>query len=195
MKKLLLLVLPIILVSCSGLKVTNEWDRKLDFKSFKTFSFYPWDKQNDEIVNDYDKMTILNSIRHEMETRGYEYVEKKGDLIVSVFVILEDKTSYQAYTHHYAGWAGYGGGWAYYGAPGYYGYGWGPGYTGTTVYSTDYTQGTLIIDIFDLSTKKLAWQGIGSGQVTENLARRDKKLPMNIGHVFRRFPVPQKRQK
>lgn len=196
MKKILIpLLLIIIISSCTGIKVTNQWDKNVDFKSFKTFSLYPWDKQNDKIVNDYDKQTIINAIKYEMESRGYKEVDKKGDLVVSTYVLIENKTSYQAYTNHYAGWAGYGGGWGYYPGPGYYGYGWGPGFGSTTVYSTDYKQGTLIIDIFRLSDKKLVWQGIGSGEVTENLAKRDRRLPMTIGHIFRRFPVAQKSMK
>lgn len=192
MRKLLIPLFIIFLSGCTGVKVTNNWDKKVDFKSFKTYSLYPWDKQNDKVVNNYDKQTILNSIKNEMESRGYKYVEKKGDLIVSTYVLVENKTSYQAYTNHYAGWAGYGGGWGYYAGPGYYGYGWAPGYgSATKIYSTDYKQGTLIIDIFELSDKKLVWQGIGSGQVTENLAKRDRRLPMVIGHIFRRFPVGQ----
>jgi len=195
MKNILIPVLLLLLASCTGVKVTNEWDRKVDFKSFKTYSLYPWDKHNDQIVNDYDKLTILSSIKNEMETRGYQHVEKDGDLVVSTFVILQDKTSYQSYSNHYAGWAGYGGGWGYYGGAGYYGYGMSPGYNSTTFYSTDYTKGTLIIDIFSLSNKKLVWQGIGSGEVTEDLAKRDRKLPMRIGQIFRRFPVTPKKQK
>jgi hypothetical protein len=195
MKKIIIPALIFILASCTGVKVTNQWDKSVDFKTFKTYSLYPWDKQNDKVINDYDKKTIINAIKNEMETRGYKLVEKNGDLIVSTYVILENKTSYQSYSNHYNGWAGYGGGWGYVGAPGYYGYGWGPGFSSTTVYSTDYTQGTLIIDIFRLADKKLVWQGIGTGEVTEDLAKRDRRLPMTIGHIFRRFPVSQKSQK
>ena len=83
-----------LLSSCGTLKVTNHWDRDVDFKSFKTFSFYPWDKHNDEIVSEWDKKTILESIKEEMTRRGYEYKEEGGDLVVSVFVIIENKTSY-----------------------------------------------------------------------------------------------------
>ncbi len=196
MKKLILPFIFLFLVSCSTLDVTNNWDKEVDFKKFKTYSLYPWDKQNDEIINEYDKQTIINSIKSEMERRGYEYVEKDGELIVSAFVILENKTSYQAYTNHYGGYAGYGGGWGYYGSPWAYGYGWGPGYYGgsTTITKVDYLQGTLIIDIFELASKKLIWQGIGSGEVNENPATRDKRLPKRISHIFRRYPIPKSKK-
>ncbi len=192
MKKLLIPVMLLFLFSCSSLQVTNNYDKNVDFKSFTTFSLYPWDKQNDSLINDYDKQTIINSVKNEMTRRGYQYVEKNGELIVSMFVILKNKTEYQAYTNHYGGYAGYGGGWGYYGAPWAYGYGWGPGYSSTTVTSRDYVQGSLLIDIFELEGKKLIWQGIGTGEVDDDLATRDKNLPKNISHIFRRYPIPKK---
>lgn len=195
MKNILIPILVLLLASCEGIKVTNDWDREVDFTSFKTYSLYPWDTHNDNLVNDYDKQTIIMAVKKEMDSRGYQLVQKDGDLVVSTFVVLNNKTSYQSYTNHYGGWAGYGGGWGYYGRPGYYGYGWGPGYSTTTVYSTEYTKGTLIIDIFSLLNKKLVWQGIGSGEVTEDLNKRDKRLPTSIGQIFRRFPVHPKKQK
>jgi hypothetical protein len=180
-------LLLIFLSSCEGVKVTNDWDKKVDFHQFKTYSLYPWDKHNSQIVNDFDKQTILTAIKGEMEKRGYAYSEDKGELVVSTFVMIEDKASYQAYTNHYGGWAGYGGGWGYYGGIGIYGYG--AVNASTTIYETDYEQGTLIIDIFTLHDKKLVWQGIGTGEVTDDMDKRDHRLPETITAIFRRYPV------
>ncbi|NOX85804.1 MAG: DUF4136 domain-containing protein [Chlorobi bacterium] len=194
MKKLFLpFVILFIFNSCTSVKITNNRDKTVDFEKFRTYSFYPWDKQNNEVVNEYDKLTILGSIKNEMNKRGYKFVETGGDLIISVFVIVQEETSYQAYTNHY------GPGWNY-GYAGYYGNGWGVGYYGpvhnnTTITSTSYNKGTLIIDIFNSSDKRQVWQGIASGEVTDNLNRRDRRLPMTIGQVFRRFPVTPKSQK
>lgn len=191
----ILLLIVTLFASCTGVKITNQWDKEVEFDEFKTYSLYPWATHNDQVVNDYDKQTILSSIKVEMDKRGYKQVDKKGDLVVSTFVIVEDKTSYQAYSNHYGGWAGYGGGWGYYGRSGYYGYGMGPGYSTTRIYSTEYQQGTLIIDIFRLADKKLIWQGIGSGEMTNNYEKRDRNLPKTIGQIYRRFPVTAKTQK
>lgn len=188
MKKLLFLLTIAFLTSCTSVKITNDWDKNVDFASYKTYSLFPWDKHNDQVVNDYDKQTILSAIKAEMNKRGYKHVERNGDLIVSTFVIVEEKTSYQAYNNHYGGYGGYGGGWGYYGGGAFYGYGWG-GYNSTTVYKTDYNQGTLIIDIFQLSNKSLVWQGVGSGEVTDNYEKRDRRLPNYISQIFRRYPV------
>ncbi|MFA5417305.1 MAG: DUF4136 domain-containing protein [Bacteroidales bacterium] len=192
MKKILIPLLIVFLYSCSSLQVTNNYDKDVDFKSFKTFSLYPWDRHNDSVINAYDRQTIETAVINEMERRGYQHIEKNGELIVSMFVILKNKTDYEAYTNHYGGYAGYGGGWGFYGSPWAYGYGWGPGFNSTTVTSRDYVQGTLLIDIFQLSGKKLIWQGIGTDEVDENLATRDRNLPKNVSHIFRRFPIPKK---
>lgn len=191
MKKFIIPVIVLLISSCTGVKITNNWDKEVDFKEFKTYSFYPWDIHNDQIVNDYDKQTILMAIKLEMDGRGYKQVDKGGELVVSTFVIVEDRTSYQAYTNHYAGYAGYGGGWGYGMGMGYYGYGYGA-YSPYTVYSTDYQQGTLLIDIFRLSDKRLIWQGIGTGEMTTDMDKRDRKLPMTIGQIFRRYPVSKR---
>ena len=157
MKKFLIPVLFLFLYSCEGVKVTNNWDKKLDFKQFKTYSLFPWDTHNNQIVNDYDKQTILTSIKIEMEKRGYKFVKKDGDLVVSTFVIVENKTSYQAYTNHYGGWAGYGGGW---------GGGYGGGMSTTDV--NYYDEATVIVDIADAEKKELAWRGTATGIVRKS---------------------------
>jgi len=193
MRILLILVLIALMTACDGVKVTNNWDKKVDFSQFKTYSLYPWDKQNDEIINDYDKQTIVTAIKSEMEKRGYEYVKSKGELVVSTFIIIDSKTSYQAYTNHYGGWAGYGGGWGYAGRAGFYAYG--PVNNSTTIYSTSYEQGTLIIDVFSFADKRLIWQGIGTAKVTDNMDKRDRRLPTAITAMFRRYPVTPSKKK
>ena len=106
---------------------------------------------------------------------------------VSIFITLEGKTSYEAYTNHYGGWAGYGGGWGYTGFG--YGYGYGPGYSSTRVTQRNYNKGTLIIDVFRVADKKLIWQGIGSREVENNLEKRDRMLPKNVKQIMTKFPV------
>jgi len=191
MKKLLSIFTIILLFSsCSSLDVIYDMDQNISFKQFKTFSFYPWDYKNGFQMNDYDKETILIAIQDQMEEKGYVYQKEGADMVVSIFVTLKGVVSYDAYTNHYGGWAGYGGGWGYSGFG--YGYGYSPGYSSTTVTRNSYTEGSLIIDVFSVASKKLIWQGIGSRQVEPNLEKRDKKLPKNVVQILINFPVAQK---
>jgi len=187
MKKILgISTVLLLLMSCSTLNSSYDYDKSVDFSEFKTFSFYPWDWKHGFQINEYDKQTILNSIKSNLESKGYKYLEEGGDMSVSLFLTLKDKTSYEAYTNHYGGWAGYGGGWGYSGFG--YGYGYGPGYSSTTVTQYNYQEGTLIIDFFNFKEKKLIWQGIGSRQVEPNLDKRDKMLPKNVNQILYYFP-------
>lgn len=191
MKKITsLFVLVLLLFSCSTLEVLYDYDKSVDFKQFKTFSFYPWDYKHGFQLNDYDKQTILNAIQNDLTGKGYSYVKDGGDILVSIFVTLEGKTSYEAYTNHYGGWAGYGGGWGYYGFG--YGYGYGPGYSTTTVSQRKYEQGTLVIDVLSVAGKKLIWQGIGSKEIEQNLEMRDKTLPKNVAEILKNYPSNSK---
>lgn len=176
-----------MLSSCSSLKVNFDMDQSVDFNQFKSFSFYPWDYKHGFQINEYDKETIMIAIQESLENKGYEYKKEGGDLVVSLFLTIEGKTSYEAYSNHYGGWAGYGGGWGYSGFG--YGYGYGTGYTTTTVTQYNYEQGTLIIDVFSVASKKLIWQGIGSDEIEHNLDKRDRTLPKKVSHVMMKFPV------
>jgi hypothetical protein len=191
MKKLFsIFVIAVVLSSCSSLEVLYDYDKSVDFNQFKTFGFYPWDYKNGFQINDYDKQTITNAIRSEMEDKGYQYQKEGAEMLISIFVTLEGKTSYEAYANHYGGWAGYGGGWGYYGFG--YGYGYGPGYTTTTVTRRNYQEGTLVIDVFSVAEKKLIWQGIGSREVEYNLEERDRELPKNVRQILAKFPNSRK---
>jgi hypothetical protein len=122
-----------------------------------------------------------------MSAKGYKFQKEGGDLVISIFITLDNKTSYTAYTDHYGGWAGYGGGWGYSGFG--YGYGYGPGFSTTTVTENNYQEGTLIIDIFNAADKKLIWQGIGSKEVQTDLDKRDQQLPKNVAKILANFPT------
>lgn len=193
MKKLLTIFTIILFMSsCSSLDVIYDYDKSVDFNQFSSFSFYPWDYKHGFQINDYDKQTIMIAIQDVMESKGYKYQKDGGDMVVSLFITIEGKTSYEAYTNHYGGWAGYGGGWGYSGFG--YGYGYGPGYSSTTVTQYNYKEGTLVIDVFSVASKKLIWQGIGSREVEENLDKRDRKLPKNVAQIMYRFPVSKKKK-
>ncbi len=188
MKNLLLFILSVLIISsCSSLKVYTDYDKTVDFNQFASFSLYPWDYENGYQLNDYDKGTIYNAIKTEMTEKGYKFQKEGGDLIISIFLTLDNVTSYEAYTNHYGGWAGYGGGWGYYGFG--YGYGYGPGYSTTTVTENNYQEGTLIIDMFNAADKKLIWQGIGAKEVQTSLDKRDQELPKNVAKILASVPA------
>lgn len=176
---LFLFILATIAAGCSSVTVSASMEEKADFESPKTYSFYPWDASADSLLMLSDRRAIEGAIRHEMERRGIKYVEKGGDLTVSVFIILNRKTAVRAYTDHYG--------------PGYYysPYVYGPYYYGppTTVYTTEsYVEGTMLIDVLNTAEKKVIWQGKAVGEVNRSDRHREKNLPKVIKKIFYLYP-------
>lgn len=194
MKKLFLpLILITILSSCNSWKFIGEYDHDVDFSNFKTFGLLSWDPVNDKEVSPQTKQYILMSIKNEMESRGYIYQKDNADLQISIFVIVQEETSYSAYSDHYAGYSGYGSigvgvgvgsggtsvGVVGYGMPGMYPY---------TAVKHDYNVGTVVIDLLDHSKKKLVWQGVATGRITNEEAK-EGNVQRDIGRLFQTLPV------
>ena len=182
----------IFLVSCNPWKYAGEYDKEADFNSYKTFGLLNWEKQNDEQVNQKTKEYILVAIKGELESRGYTYQKKDADLQVSVFIIINEETSYSAYANQYAGYGGYGGVAVGVGvgsggtSVGAYGYGINS-YPYTTV-KHDYNVGSFVVDLLDHSKKKIVWQGLAHGRIAKE---KPTELSVNdrVGRLFGSFPV------
>ena len=183
LKSFLLLAAAAAFVSCSPVTVLSDVDSSVDFTQFKTFSFLGWQANSDQLLNDMDRERIHNAFGNEFDARGLEYVESGGDMEVSLFIVVDQKTSVTAYTNYYGG--GYGG---YH----RYGGGWGGGYANTTYSENDYLEGTLVMDAFDGESKKQIWQGVARKTVTENPQKRTENIPKAIGLLMNKFPVPKK---
>jgi hypothetical protein len=182
----MLLAIMAALVSCSSVKVFSDVDDTVDFSQFKTFSFLGWQANSDQLLNDMDRERIHNAFEKELNARGLTFVESDGDLDVSLFLVLDQKTSTTAYTNYYGG--GMGGG---YGAYHMNGGGWGMGYANTTYHESDYLEGTLVFDAFDGESKKQIWQGVARSTVTENREKRATNIPKKVGLLMKKFPVPE----
>ena len=169
---------------CSSIKVTADYDKSVDFTKYKTYSYYGWTENSDKILTRFDKERLESAFADEFAKRGIEYIENGGDMVVSLFIVVDQKTRKTAYTNHYGtGGAGYddydyGGDW-----------GWGMG-SSTTIYNeTDYLQGTLVCDVFDAQAKSLIWQGVGTGVVDDDPQKNEKGIPKAVAAIMSKYPV------
>jgi hypothetical protein len=189
MKKIVILSLGFfglcLLTACSGIKVFSDTDPTADWSQYSTLEYFGWAEESDKILNRFDKERIEKSFGDEFRKRGIEIVESGGDLIGTLFIVVEQKTSTSATTTHMGGY--YGG---YYGyGPGY---GWGPGHSTTTVHEYDYAVGTLVCDVFDAEKETLIWEGIGTKTIHENPAKREQQIPRAVQAIMAKFPIPPK---
>lgn len=163
-------------------QVKSDFDKNTDFSKYKTYVFDGWQKNSDQKLNDFDKKRILEALKAEFDTRGLTLVDNNADAHIALYIVLDKKTSTTAYTN-YMGGLGYGPRW-----------GWGMGGMGmgtaTTTYSdNDYIEGTLVVDMYDSSDKKLVWQGVLTTDVNEKPEKRDKTVPKKIKKLMKKFPV------
>ena len=176
------------LVSCSSIKYNVDFDGSADFSSYKTFQFYGWAEESNKIINAIDQKRIESAFGLELDKRGLKYVEEGGDLMVTLYIITEDKTSRSATTTNTGGGYGYGG---YYGHGPAYGWGGaGMGGSSHTTYSEyDYTVGTLIIDVYDAKDKKLIWESISKGTIKEKTKGREERINSTVTKMMIKYPV------
>jgi len=178
-----MLALVLAMVSCSTVKVVVDMDKTTDFSKYKTYSFLGWQNNSDQTLGELDQKRIRDAFINEFERRGLQRVGNNGDMEVSLFIVVDQKTSVTGYTDYYGGRHG-----------GYhrYGRGWGYGYANTTYHESDYLQGTLVMDVFDGKSKDQVWQGIATKTVNENPAKREKTIPASIQSLMRKFPLQAK---
>ncbi len=195
MKKYIYLIgLALVTTACgSGVAVTSDYDKTADFSKYKTFTYYGWADKSDQLLTQFDKDRFESAFQNEFGMRGWTVNQTDGEAIVSLYLVVDQKTSYDSYTDHYnTGMYGgmYSGGYGY--AGGGYGMGMGMGSSTTTTTQRDYEVGSLIVDVFDAETKKQIWQGIGKKTISENKTKREEHINDAVAKIMKAFPIQPK---
>jgi len=169
-------IFSLLFMACSpSLKVTSDFDKRVDFTKYKTFAFYDNSKSNISSLN-HDR--IVNAVRAEMQRKGFTENTQTPDLLVNISAIVSTGTDVSSNTNYY----GYGGA----ARP----YGWGVGMSSSyTSYDVQhYKEGSLIIDILDAAEKKLIWQGAGNSRIDESTKDADERIATAVKKIMEDFP-------
>ena len=176
-KVLPILMIAFLMTSCSSVRVASDYDKNANFSSYKTFAFFKTGIDKAEI-SDLDKRRILRAIEFELLAKGFTKSENP-DLLVSIFTKERERiNSYNnGFGYHGFGYYGYGWGWS----PWYWGYPYGGG-----IYTS--TEGTLYIDLIDANKKELVWQGIGRGNIGQNMAQKEERIKEFVMKIMETYP-------
>jgi len=171
---LVLLVSTLLFLIGCDLKTTVDYDREADFSAIKS---YAWAGRQHPEVSDLTHKKILSSVDDQLAFKGLKKVESDPDVYVTYHGDDNERTVVDTTHHGY----GYGAGW----------YGWGYGGMSTsTSHVRTYTEGTLIVDIYDAAKKELIWRGTVTGTVSENPQKNEKNINKGVAKVFKKFPPP-----
>jgi hypothetical protein len=171
-----LMLLLLLLSSCTSVRVAADYDKNASFNDYKTFAFYKTGIDKAEI-SDLDKRRMLRAIEAELLAKGFQKSEDP-DVLVSLFTKEREKINI-----HNHGYYGYGWGWSpYY---------WGGGYYGNHVSTS--IEGTLYIDLIDADKRELVWQGMGTGYLSKNMEKKEARIREFVARIMERYPPGQEK--
>ena len=172
-KLLFLPIIVLIITSCSSVKVTTDYDTKVDFNQYKTFAFYK--KGIDKAaISDLDKKRIMRAVESELMAKGMTK-SATPDILVSLFTKSREKININ--DNMYGGF--------YY--PYYYGM--------NRMSVSQHTEGTLFVDLLDAKKKELVWQGVGTGALRmSSVEKREARVKEFVNEIMAKYP-PEKGRK
>lgn len=165
----------------SGPDLRSDYDRSADFGEYETYNFFedagPGNSNYQTLFSQY----VQEAIDKEMQARGYRKSDDP-DLLVNFNAILKDKTrvTTSPAPSYGVGYYGYRGG--------FYDPWYGYGYAQET-HVSQYTEGTFNIDLVDAEEKRLVWECVGVGRVTEDdLDNIREKVYEAVPKYFEKYP-------
>jgi len=163
MKPLLLVILFSSLVFAQ--KIEIESDQAVDFSKFKTFAIRDGrlNSKNPSLNNELVRKRLDADIQKSLEAKGLRFVVSgASDLNVRYTLGAVRKVEREVYP---AGWRGW----------------------GTRVVRVPYTEGTLVIDLRDPSTRSLVWRAIAREEKSD-AAKVEGKLDDMVRKSFDKYP-------
>ena len=173
----------LLLTACASTPNTfSNADPDVDFAQYQTYGYFPTlstdNAQYQSMVSNFLKVAVAQ----ELDKRGLTYDEEAPQLRVNFFINTKDKIKTRSVPS-----MGMGGGYYDYRDPFYDSWG---GYGGYETRVTQYTEGTLNIDVVDAATNKLVWEGSVVGKLSENDVRNmEQTVDEAVAAVMTSFPI------
>jgi hypothetical protein len=171
-----------LMTACaSSTNIHSDYDHSVDFSQYKTYGYYsPMGIENPNYSSLLGQM-FRDAIDIQMKQRGY-VKSSNPDVLFNVSARLEDKTRVTTTSDpmmHGGGYYGYRGG--MYDPWGGYGY-------GTSTHVSQYTQGTVNIDMVDPRLKRMLWEGVAIGRVQEKNKNLREDIMTGVAEMFGGYP-------
>ena len=154
--------------AASAQTVDVEFDQTVDFARFHTFAIREGqlNSKNPALNNELVKKRIEADIERDLTARGLTKVTGPSDLNVRFHFGAARKTELETYP---AGWRGW----------------------GTRVVRVPYSEGTLVIDLRDPTTRALVWRGIAR-EDKGDATKIENKLDDMVRKAIDKYPPKPK---
>jgi len=150
--------------------ISTDYDHSVDFAPYKTYS---WGKI--QTTNGLWDARVKDAVASRLAAKGWTEVPAGGDVIVAARDAIHNQHELNTFYDGFGGrrWGG------------------GMGMSTTTV--DNYKVGTLIIELFDGTSKNLIWRGWASNTLSDNADKNIKSLDKNVQKMFEQFPPQPKK--
>ena len=154
-------------------EVKTDYDRSTDFSQYKTYS---WERVQTQDALWVDR--IKSAVNSAFAAKGWTEVESGGNVSI---IAMEMTQTHQTLNTYYDS---FGGGWGWGRRFG----GWGDSFGESTTVPDSYRVGSLVVDLFDSSTKNLIWRGSMSEALSDKSKKNIKNLNKGVVKLFDHFP-------
>jgi hypothetical protein len=178
-----IMVVALMTACASSTNIQSDYDRSVDFSQYKTYGYYsPMGIENPNYSSLLGQM-FRDAIDVQMKQRGY-VKSSNPDILFNVSARLEDKTRVTT-TQSPGMYGGYGG---YYGYRGGLYDPWGGYGYGTTTHVSQYTEGTVNVDMVDPRLKRMLWEGVAIGRVKDKNDNLREDIMTGVAEMFEGYP-------
>lgn len=153
--------------------VKTDYDKSADFGVLKTFSA----KIGTGWGNEIGEKRVLAEIEETLVEKGWKKVDANPDALVVLHGAGQTKKTLNTFYSGGSAWGGYG----------YRGWG-GMGMGTATTTESEYTVGTLVVDIFNAKTKALVFRGSATDEISDKPEKNVKKMEKVSSKMFKNFP-------
>ena len=152
--------------------VKIDYDKAYNFAPVKTYSI----RIGTAWGNDLSQRRVLEEFDQTIAAKGWRKVDEGGQPDIHVILHGASQTKHDVNTF-YSGMGGYG-----------YRYGGMGGMATASTTVTEYTVGTLVVDMFDAKTKNLVFRGTAEDEISDKPEKNAKKLDKASEKLFKNFP-------
>jgi hypothetical protein len=160
--------LMVLLGSAFGQHIQTDFDHQANFSQYKTYSW-----QEIKASNSLWDDRIKEAVNAQLGSKGWIQVDSGGNVVIVAIKTTQTERTLQTF------YDGMGGGWRWRGFGGF-------GESTTT--EQDYKEGTLVVDMYDASTKQLIWRGSAEEMLSDKAEKNEKNLDKGVAKMFKSFP-------
>ncbi|MBB3177572.1 DUF4136 domain-containing protein [Variovorax sp. Sphag1AA] len=160
-------VFAVLLSACAATPtVKTDFDPGVNFSRFKTYSWVAKPDGGSPLM----QQRIVDGIDSRLQARGWK-LAPNGEVHVAAHVTSQERQVFNTTTVGYMGWGGFG-----------------PAAPNSTTTVDTFEVGTLVVDLFDGTTKRGLWRGTASGTLQDDPARMNALLQTALDKMFAGFP-------